>query len=68
MTSQVEGDAAIRYIDHGFLLVLNARRPRISHRYREIAAPRWTGSGFGDPVTSPTGSDDAIRKIDPGLL
>jgi endogenous inhibitor of DNA gyrase (YacG/DUF329 family) len=43
-------------------------RPRISHRCRDIAVPRWTGSGFGHSVTSRTGSDDAIRQIDPGFL
>jgi hypothetical protein len=49
-------DDAIRQIDLGFLLVLNARRPRISHRYRDIAVRRWTGSGFGHTVTSQTGT------------
>jgi hypothetical protein len=52
MTSQTGRDDAIRNTDHCFLLVLNARRPRISHRYRDIAVRRWTGSGFGHTVTS----------------
>jgi hypothetical protein len=47
--------------------VLHACRPRISHRYRDIAVRRWTGSGFGYSVTSHTGTDDAIRKIDHGF-
>jgi hypothetical protein len=52
VTSRAGTDDANRYIDPGFLLVLNARRPRISHRYRDIAVRRWTGSGFGHTVTS----------------
>jgi hypothetical protein len=68
VTSQRVNNDAIRQTCLGFLLVLNARRPRISHRYRVIAVRKWTGSSFGHTVTSRTGSDDAIRKIDPGFL
>jgi hypothetical protein len=49
-------------------LVLRACRPRISHRYRDIAVARWTGSGFGHTVTSQGESDAAIRQIDHGFL
>jgi hypothetical protein len=55
-------DDVIRKIDSGFLLVLNARRPCISHRYRDIAVVRWTGSSFDHTVTSQTVIDDAIRQ------
>jgi hypothetical protein len=48
--------------------VLNARRPRISHRYRDIAVRRWTGSSFGHTVTSRTVTDDAIRQTCLGFL
>jgi hypothetical protein len=67
MTSRSGSNDAIRKIDPSFLLVLNARRPRISHRYRDIAVRRWTGSGFGHTVTSQTGSDDAFRETDHGF-
>jgi hypothetical protein len=40
-----------------------ASRHRISHPYRDIAVPRWTGSGFGHTVTSQGESDAAIRQI-----
>jgi hypothetical protein len=68
VTSRTGTDDANRYIDLGFLLVLLACRPRISHRYRDIAVPRWTGSGFGHTVTSQTVNDDAIRQICLGFL
>jgi hypothetical protein len=61
-------DDAIRKIDPGFLLVLNARRPRISHRYRDVAVARWTGSGFRQMITSQNESDAAIRQIWLGFL
>jgi hypothetical protein len=68
MTSGTGSDDANRYNDPGFLILLNARRPRISHRYRDIAVLRWTGSGFDPSMTSRTGTDVAVRKTDPGLL
>jgi hypothetical protein len=48
--------------------VLNARRPRISHRYRDIAVVRLTGSSFDHTVTSQTVIDDAIRQTCLGFL
>jgi hypothetical protein len=62
VTSQGKTDAAIRYIDHGFLLVLDARRPRISHRYRDIAVRKWTGSSFDHTVTSQRVDNDRNRR------
>jgi hypothetical protein len=59
---------AIRKTDSGFLLVLNARIPRISHRYRDIDVRKWTGSGFGNTVTSQREADAAVREIDHGFL
>jgi hypothetical protein len=47
---------------------VNAFRPRISHRYRDIAVRKWTGSGFRHTVTSRAGTDDANRYIDLGFL
>jgi hypothetical protein len=54
-------DDRIRQIDPSFLLVFNARRPRISHRYRDIAVQGGPEAVSTIRVTSRTGSDDAIR-------